>query len=115
MFSKTDLSDVCIKESKAIIILSNEDGSVQELDTYDTHVMKTLMLVSKMDLKSEQTIIVEVKQQETACLIKEYIAKQQHMEDQILPIFSDELMGRLIAQTLLMPALNKVYHEVFFI
>ncbi len=113
VFSKTDLSDVCIKESKAIIILSNEDGSVQELDTYDTHVMKTLMLVSKMDLKSEQTIIVEVKQQETACLIKEYIAKQQHMEDQILPIFSDELMGRLIAQTLLMPALNKVYHEVF--
>ncbi len=111
VFSKADLMAVCVEDAKSIIILSDESSQHTEARK-DMLAMKTLMLVSNMDLKRDQTILVEVKEQSSIKMIREYIAKNTKREHQILPILPDELMGRLIAQTLLMPDLNKVYHEL---
>ena len=112
VFSKSDLMKVCVEQAKTIIILADEkdDHSTSHIDML---AMKTLMLVSNLNLSDNQTILVEVKEQKSVTLIKEYIAKNTKRSHQILPILPDELMGRLIAQTLLMPELNKVYRELF--
>ncbi|MBE0701291.1 MAG: hypothetical protein IH571_06360 [Acholeplasmataceae bacterium] len=114
VFSKSDLMDVCIEDAKTIIILSDEDlGAIDAEKHSDILAMKTLMLVSNLNIKPEQTIIVEVKQQQTINLIKDKIGVNKELKDQIIPILPDELMGRLIAQTILMPDLNWVYQELF--
>lgn len=112
VFSKSDLMNVCTEQARTVIILADEkdDHSTSHIDML---AMKTLMLVSNLNLKPSQTILVEVKEQKSVILIKEYIAKNINKERQILPILPDELMGRLIAQTLIMPELNKVYKELF--
>lgn len=111
VFSKRDLMNICIEESKTVIILADE-SEVKTLTHKDMLSMKTLMLVSNLKIKPEQTILVEVKEQTSIGLINDYIAKHSGLNDQILPLLPDELMGRLIAQTLLMPELNQVYHEL---
>jgi hypothetical protein len=114
VFSKSDLMNVCIEDSKTIIILSDQSLEHKKDSGYaDIHVMKTLMLVSNLHLKHDQSIIVEVKEQKTMMLIQQKIAREKTMHDQIVPILPDELMGRLIAQTILMPELSQVYHELF--
>ncbi|RJX24431.1 MAG: hypothetical protein C4537_06590 [Acholeplasma sp.] len=111
VFSKRDLMNICIEDSKTVVILSDEH-ELSTLTHKDMLSMKTLMLVSNMNIKPHQTILVEVKEHSSIGLINDYIAKHSRLNDQILPLLPDELMGRLIAQTLLMPELNQVYHEL---
>jgi len=111
VFSKSDLMKMCIEDAKSIIILSEDNQDDKTLHK-DMLAMKTLMLIANLDIKRDQTIIVEVKDQKSVSLIQDYIGKHTNKRDKILPILPDELMGRLIAQTLLMPELNKVYHEL---
>lgn len=112
VFSKSDLMSVCVERAKTIIILADEKNH-QSTAHIDMLAMKTLMLVANLKLPDETTILVEVKEQKSVELINEYIAKNTERSHQILAILPDELMGRLIAQTLLMPMLNKVYKELF--
>ena len=112
VFSKHDLMDVCIEKAKTIMILADEQDH-QSAAHLDMLAMKTLMLVAHLNLSDHQTILIEVKKQKSISLIKDYIAKNTSRSHQILPLLPDELMGRLIAQTLLMPTLHKVYHELF--
>lgn len=111
VFAKSDLMGVCIEQAKAIIILADENKD-QSTSHTDMLAMKTLMLVSNLNVNEKQTILVEVKERKSVSLINDYIAKNAKRSDQILPLLPDELMGRLIAQTLLMPELNQVYHEL---
>jgi len=114
VFSKSDLMDVCIEMARTIIILSDEEGvEAIEGKHVDIQVIKTLMLVANLNIKPVQTIIVEVKQEKTVEIIKDKIELNLGFKNQIFPILPDELMGRLIAQTILMPDLNKVYEELF--
>ncbi|MDD4212693.1 MAG: hypothetical protein PHY42_04785 [Bacilli bacterium] len=114
VFSKIDLENVCIEQAKTIIILADEEPSDHLIEkNADILAMKTVMLVSNMNIKPEQTVIVEIKQKETAALIHDRIAERMGFGNQVITIFPDELMGRLIAQTILMPDLNHVYQELF--
>jgi hypothetical protein len=113
VFSKSDLMDLKIERAKAIIILADEENSNQDHQYDDILSMKTLMLISNLNLQNDQTIIVEIKKQETKKLIMDHIAKKSNLSDQIITLLPDELMGRLIAQTILMPNLNAVYGELF--
>lgn len=112
VFSKSDLHKVCVEHAKSIIILSDESHAYTTAHL-DVLAMKTLMLISQLNHQHIQNVLVEVKQQHTMTLITDYIAKNSALGSKILPILPDELMGRLIAQTLLMPELNKVYQELF--
>ena len=114
VFSKSDLMDVCIEQAKAIIILSDDSIEKSQDDAHvDIHAIKTLMLVANLNLKKDPTIIVEVKEHKSISLIRDKIGHQKQLSDQIIPILPDELMGRLIAQTIMMPELSLVYQELF--
>jgi hypothetical protein len=113
VFSKSDLMDLKIERAKAILILADEEQQ-NPINQYDDILsMKTLMLISNLNIQPNQTIIVEIKKQETKKLIIDHIAKSSHLSDQIITLLPDEFMGRLIAQTILMPNLNDVYGELF--
>ncbi|MDD4315537.1 MAG: hypothetical protein PHC84_00045 [Clostridia bacterium] len=111
VFSKSDLNDVCIDNSHSIIILApigEEDD-----DAADMSVIKTLMLVANCEQNKNQTIILETKKDDTAQLVREKISKTLGIEGRIFPILPDEMMGKLIAQTLLYSEVNDVYQELF--
>ncbi len=112
VFSKSDLSDVCIDKASAIIILSPSDEHV-EADALDMAVIKNLMLVAKCETVNNPAIIVEARKEETVSLIKNKIAENLETKKRIIPIQPDEMMGRLIAQTLLYPEVNSIYQELF--
>ncbi|NCA91693.1 hypothetical protein EOM82_00345 [bacterium] len=111
VFSKSDLNNVCIDNSSSIIILAPMDE--EDDDAADMSVIKTLMLVANCEQSKNQTIILETKKDDTAKLVREKISKTLGIEDRIIPIQPDEMMGRLIAQTLLYPEVNNVYQELF--
>lgn len=112
ILSKSDLSDVCIEKARSIIILSSENGD-KSPEEADMTTLKAIMLTANIKLDAEQKIIVEACKEETVKIIREKIAKNLGLEKQIIPILPNEMMGRLIAQTLLFPELNNVYDEVF--
>ncbi len=111
VFSRSDLDDVCIEKASAIIILSPSDESINS-DELDISIIKTLMLVAGCQLPRNPVVIVEAKKEETVGLIKDKIASNLKAR-KIIPIQPDEMMGRLIAQTLLYPEVNNVYQELF--
>ncbi|MCK7484280.1 MAG: hypothetical protein MZU97_01055 [Bacillus subtilis] len=112
IFSKQVLDRVCIAAAKTILIFSDE-GSLEEVDGYhaDITAIKTLMLVG-ISPNPDQTIIVEIRRGKTRSLIHEQFNQQRDGFARVIPLLSDELMGKLIAQTVFYPELNEVYAEL---
>ena len=113
VLSRKDLLENHIETSKTIIILDDETTEIINDKHQDIFAIKTLMLLNQFDIKPEQTIIVEINSALSKHMIDTYISKNMKLSDQLVTILPDELMGRLIAQTILMPALNDVYAELF--
>ncbi|MBN2696440.1 MAG: hypothetical protein JXR38_02740 [Bacilli bacterium] len=114
VYSKHDLDKVCLERAKTIVILAAEEASsINELKNPDILSIKSLMLIAHANLRPEQSVIVEIINEETLPLIKEKISNHLSLENQIIPILPDEMLGRLIAQTILYPVLNSVFQELF--
>ncbi len=113
VLSKSDLAKAHIEQAKAIIILSEEQEQHQNLKYQDMMAIKTLMLMNDFDIHPNQTIIVEVKSKQSKIMISNYISQNTKFKNQIITIISDEMMGRLIAQSIIMPSLSDVYLELF--
>lgn len=111
--SKQVLDRVCIQAAKTIVIFSDEEQDAS-LEGYqaDITAVKTLMLVDNVSPDPNQTIIVEIKETKTRELIEERFAKKNEPFPRVIPMLSDELMGKLIAQTVFYPELNEVYAEL---
>lgn len=113
VLSKKHLSDNHIESAKSIIILDDEETQINHQNHQDIFAIKTLMLLNQFNIEPHQTIIVEIKSPLSKHMIDTYISKNMKLSNQLVTILPDELMGRLIAQTILMPALNEVYAELF--
>jgi hypothetical protein len=111
--SKQVLDRVCIQAAKTIVIFSDEeqDAALQGYQA-DITAVKTLMLVDNISKSPLQTIIVEIKETKTRELIAERFAAKNEAFPRVIPMLSDELMGKLIAQTVFFPELNEVYAEL---
>lgn len=111
--SKQMLDRVCIQTAKTIVIFSDEEqGQSSESYHADITAVKTLMLVDHVSTDPFQTIIVEIKETKTRALIEERFRKESEAFPRVIPMLSDELMGKLIAQTVFYPELNQVYAEL---
>lgn len=114
IFSKQILDQVCMEDAKTIVIFADEEQSKEDGEyVEDITVIKTLMLLNNLAKNPKQAIIVEVKQRETKKLIEDTF--QESKLDgfpRVIPLMSDELMGKLIAQTLFYPSLHHVYNEL---
>jgi ion channel POLLUX/CASTOR len=109
VFSEAGLKAIMVQEAKTIIILRNEGAGGLSDDDADILSLKAMMMALSEISRPEQTIIIEVAKKETAQLIQ---ADPSH-HSQVLPIIAQELMGNLIAQTILVPKINEVYDEIF--
>lgn len=112
VLSKSDLCGVCIDKAKTIIILAKENID-NNYDLQDLQAIKSVMLVANLELKENQKIIVEVKKEETVAMINDKIIKTLKLENRLIPVVPDQMMGFLIAETLLFPDLSNVYEELF--
>ena len=113
VYSMQDLDNVSMPNAKTIIILADEEKrETERLENPDILSIKSLMLIANCHLKPEQSIIVEIKNDRSLSLIRDKIAHELALEAQIIPIVSDEMLGRLIAQTILYPRLNQVFQEL---
>ncbi|MCX5775377.1 MAG: hypothetical protein NTV44_03320, partial [Firmicutes bacterium] len=113
VFSKQVLDRVCLASAKSVIILSDVKGVPSAKGhNADINALKTLMLVTKLSTNPEQTVIVEVTTDETRHLILEQICLDQTDKTRVIPLLSDELMGKLISQILVSPALVQVYSQL---
>lgn len=111
--SKQMLDRVCIQKAKTIVIFSDEEQSqISEGYHADITAVKTLMLVDHVSTDPSQTIIVEIKETKTRELMEERFRKESEAFPRVIPMLSDELMGKLIAQTVFFPELNEVYAEL---
>lgn len=113
VFSKQVLDKVCLTKAKSVVILSESAVSADGHSNHaDINALKTLMLVTRLSANPKQTIIVEVTSDKTRQLIESQIVMGQEAKDRIIPLLSDELMGKLIAQILIYPALIEVYSQL---
>lgn len=113
VLSKSDLVLAHIEQAKAVIILSDENEQHQNEKYQDMMAIKTLMLMNDFNIKPSQTIIVEVQSKLSKVMIQNYISQNTKFNNQIITIIPNEMMGRLIAQSILMPSLSEVYLELF--
>ncbi|MGD9604966.1 MAG: hypothetical protein AB7V00_02270 [Bacilli bacterium] len=113
VLSKSDLVQVHIEQAKAVIVLCDEFDKSDNQKYQDITSIKTLMLMNDLKIPPEQTIIVEVKSKISKEMINNYISQNTKFKNQIITLIPDEMMGRLIAQSILMPSLSDVYLELF--
>jgi len=109
VFSAANLDRIGIKKAKSIIILRDESQKGMSDEEADIISLKAMMMALSEVVNVEQTIIVEVARKETIDLIR----ADKSRNGQVIPIIARELMGYLIAQTILIPKINEVYGELF--
>jgi len=122
IFSSIHLNNAQIKRAEAVIILSNgvnnDPGGFDEKQNSDSRTIKALMQVIDLtnDITSEddQKVVVEVENDWTEELVEKIIkAKQRSGKCRVVPFRVHRVMGQLLSQFSLMPALNLAYQDLF--
>ena len=125
IFSSIHLNNAQIKRAEAVIILSNGinsnagfTGGFDEKQNSDSRTIKALMQVIDLtnDIASEdnQKVVVEVENDWTEELVEKIIkAKQRSGKCRVVPFRVHRVMGQLLSQFSLMPALNMAYQDLF--
>ena len=114
IFSKQVLDQVGVAKAKTIVLFGDQqDLSKQNTIQDDITVLKTLMLLENICKNPNQTILVDVHSQESKRLIQASFSPSKQATATVIPIVSDEWMGKLIAQTLFFPSLQGVFDELF--
>jgi len=128
IFSSIQLNNAQIKRAEAVIILSNGitnntypadfTGSFDEKQNSDSRIIKALMQVIELTNDSasidNQKIVVEIENDWTEKLVEMIIkTKQQSGKCRVVPFRMHRVMGQLLSQFSLMPALNMAYQDLF--
>lgn len=111
IFSVENLKLIKIEEAKSIIILSNELNEMN-LEQQDIFNLKILMLLNNELHHIGTTVIVELKNRKMNSIINNQLLTRTNKNTKVKTILSNQWMGYLIAQTILMPELHQVYAEV---
>ncbi|ERJ13301.1 hypothetical protein [Haloplasma contractile] len=101
--SLSDLDKIYYKESKAILILTDDQN-----DSKGLNAIKTLMLLSKEVMN--KTIVVETKNQHFERLVEKI--KSHDQNNTIIGIPIEKILGKLIGQIVIHPNLSLVYNEL---
>ena len=128
IFSSIHLNNAQIKRAESVIILSNGignntfsvdfTGGFDEKQNSDSRTIKALMQVIDLtnDIASidNQKVVVEVENDWTEELVEKIIkAKQRSGKCRVVPFRVHRVMGQLLSQFSLMPALNIAYQDLF--
>ena len=119
IFSANQLYNISLPEAKSVIILDDEQHSnLSEDFKGNSKTIKALMqvadIVSKLDSRDNQRIVVEINDDWTEDLVNKIITyKRIHRKCTIIPIRVNVLLGQLLSQFSVMPNLNLAYRELF--
>lgn len=109
LFSRHELLDAGVERASSIIILDDENSGKGEGALASMIPIKILMLISKMKLDNQQTIIVESADEWTGSLIEDI---QAESDDEIVAVSTNQILGKMLAQISIMPELNHIYGEL---
>ena len=127
-YSTKQLTDICIKQAKAVILLGQETASEvckynaailkEEHGRGNSNIVKTLIQVASLtgaqDSADNQRIIVEITEPYTERLIAKIIEHKENLgKCNIVPLRVNRLLGQLLSQFTIMPELNAVYSDLF--
>ena len=119
IFSANQLHNISLPEAKSVIILDDEQNTNLTDDFKgNSKTIKALMqvadIVSKLDSRDNQRIVVEINDDWTEDLVNKIIKyKRIHRKCTIIPIRVNVLLGQLLSQFSVMPNLNLAYRELF--
>ncbi|MBR3358388.1 MAG: hypothetical protein IKG46_11285 [Solobacterium sp.] len=127
-YSTKQLTDICIKEAKAVILLGQETANdvckynaavlKEENSRGNSNIVKTLIQVASLtgaqDSADNQRIVVEITEPYTERLIEKIIEHKENLgKCNIVPLRVNRLLGQLLSQFTIMPELNAVYSDLF--
>ena len=128
VFSSIHLNNIQIKKAESVIILSTGSRrstcpaaipeSYEEMLNGESRTIKTLIqvidLTSGFSSSDNQKIVVEVENDWIEELVETIIqAKQKLGKCRVVPFRVHRVMGQLLSQFSLMPALNEAYRDLF--
>lgn len=119
IFSANQLHNISLLDATSVIILDDEQNrKIADDFKGNSKTIKALMqvadIVSKLDSKDNQRIVVEINDDWTEDLVNKIIKyKRIHRKCTIIPIRVDVLLGQLLSQFSVMPNLNLAYRELF--
>lgn len=110
-YSFKDLQDAGIERTKTIILLDGEDTpyAVTSDSCYRSQSIRSLMLISQLELINDPTIIIESNDDISREIIDTIILKSSC---RIVPISSSRILGRILAQSTILPGINDIYDEL---
>ena len=113
-FSKLALDRIAIRDSKTVILMTSDSESTRE--SQDFSVFKLFMFVNGYlngdDSGNSPCILAEVSDGKTEKLIREYPFKAN---DNCFPVNFNELLGKIMAITAVMPSLcDSILHLISF-
>jgi hypothetical protein len=113
-FSKLALDRIALKDAKTIILMTSDGDNVPE--SHDFSVFKLFMFVNSYlnenDADDLPCVLAEVSNGKTERLIREYPFKTQN---NCFPINYNELLGKIMAITAVMPSLcDTILHLISF-
>ena len=127
-YSTKQLTDICIKQAKAVILLGQETANdvckynaamlKEDNGRGNSNIVKTLIQVASLtgadDSADNQRIIVEITEPYTERLISKIIEHKENLgKCNIVPLRVNRLLGQLLSQFTIMPELNAVYSDLF--
>ena len=116
--SKLDLDNINLKDAQTVLIMEpeyEEENKNASLDSQSFQVSKLFMFISwyfsELETESKANIVVESNSPNMEQMVQSY-----HMEknNQIsVPVNYNEIVGKLLAVTAIMPSINDVMQQLF--
>jgi len=106
---KSDLQDVSIAQAKAVLIMNKDDHEDigMNLSKSDLNVIKVILSLGQVQLRSDITIVSEIKKIETKQKILTLSKIVPSLDGyEIIPICFDRRLGQIIVQTILQKEIN---------
>jgi len=105
-FSYTELENACAKKARTVIVLSDDD-----LEYGNIRTLKSVMMISEINRNSKDSnIVVETDNENIYELVRRI---QENNTTNIMPVYLNKMLGKLLAHVALQPELNDVFGELF--
>lgn len=114
--SQIDLDKINIKDARTVLIMTPYSDTIgSNSEDVSFQVSKLFMFVtwyfSCLDMKEKANIVVETSNQNMEKMVNEY--NFEHSKQVTVPVNYNEITGKMLAITAIMPSLNGVMRQLF--
>ena len=116
--SKLDLDNINLKDAQTVLIMEpeyEEENKTSSLDSQSFQVSKLFMFItwyfSQLETKSKANIVVESNSPDMEQMVQSYRMEKNNQIS--VPVNYNEIIGKLLAVTAIMPSINEVMQQLF--